>query len=135
MELMTDASVFMAVLLNQTEKQKIISLTTRHDLVAPAVLPYEIGNALSALCRRQRLDSKQIVRGFTQFSSIPVRLIEPDIDKALRLVARFLIYAYDAYYLEIAVRHNMALLTLDKQMVRLAKELNLKVLEVSNEDL
>jgi hypothetical protein len=36
-----------AVALNEPEKGKIIGLTEGHDLIAPDVLPFEIGNALS----------------------------------------------------------------------------------------
>ena len=133
MEMLIDASIVMATLLNEPEKPTIVTLTTGQDLAAPAVLPYEIGNALSSLARRGRLTAEQVNKGYSLFTGIPIRLLEPDMNKSLRLAAEFSIFAYDAYYLETAVRHNFPLLTLDRQMLRLAEELNIKTPEVSDE--
>ena len=40
-----------------------------------------------------------------------------------------MIYAYDAYYLEVAKRLNLPLLTLDMAMKKVALDIKLKVLE------
>jgi predicted nucleic acid-binding protein len=49
---------------------------------------------------------------------------------ALSLAHRIGIYAYDAYFLECAVRHSAPLLTLDRGLKRAAKTLGLTLLEV-----
>ncbi len=72
------------------------------ELVSPLVLPYEIGNALSAMFKRNRLTKTQIIDCFDIYNTIPVRLIDVDIKVALQIASEFGIYAYDAYYLEIA---------------------------------
>lgn len=52
MKIIADTNTFLAVTLNEPERDKIIQLTSGHDLVAPDILPFEIGNALSAIDRK-----------------------------------------------------------------------------------
>ncbi len=42
----------------------------------------------------------------------------------------FKMYAYDAYFLDCALRHASPLLTLDKPLMCAAKKLNIHVLEI-----
>jgi len=52
MKIVADTNTFIAVALNEPEKDMIIRLTEGYDLVAPEVLPFEIGNALTAMMKR-----------------------------------------------------------------------------------
>ncbi len=57
-----------------------------------------------------------------------------DITLALQLAIDFNIYAYDAYFLQCAIEqcaieHSCLLLTLDKSMKKVAKQLSIKTLE------
>jgi len=61
---------------------------------------------------------------------IPLRLVSVNIEKALDIAYTFNIYMYDAYYLELAQRLKVPLLTLDNQMQDIAKTLKIKLLEV-----
>ena len=60
---------------------------------------------------------------------IPVEFHRIDIRAALSIAAQFGIYAYDAYFLECALSLRSPLLTLDKQMRRIAVELSIQTLE------
>ena len=51
---------------------------------------------------------------------------------ALDIVCTFNIYAYDAYYLELAKRLKIPLLTLDSQMKEIAEALEIKLMEVKS---
>ena len=129
MNLLIDASALMPILINEPEKEYIINATINCELMAPSMLPYEIGNALTRLKRRKILNEKQIVEAYNDFKKIPLRLLEVDIKNALKIACKYAIYAYDAYYLEMAYRLNLPLLTLDNQMKKTAFDLNLKVFE------
>ena len=131
MNILVDANVYLAVVLNEPEKQRIIEMTKGAELVSPEVLPYEIGNALTAMFKRQRLTKEQALKSFNIFDIIPIRLENVDVFAALDIACNFNIYAYDAYYLELAQRLNLPLLTMDNQMKEIAKSLNLKLLEVN----
>jgi len=130
MSILVDANVYLAVILDEPEKQSIINLTLNCELVSPLVLPYEIGNALSAMFKRNRLTKAQIIECFDIYNKIPVRLVDVDIKVALKIASDYNIYAYNAYYLEIARRLKFNLLSLDKKMISVASEMGIHLLEV-----
>ena len=129
MNVLIDASAIMPILINEPEKSNIVNASRNCELLAPSILPYEIGNALTRLKKRQILNEKQIIAVFKDFKKIPLRLLEVNIEDALKIACKYAIYAYDAYYLEIACRLNLPILTLDEPMKKIAFDLGLKVLE------
>ena len=130
MLVLVDANIYLAVILDEPEKGRIIEATQEDDLISPVVLPFEIGNALSAMFKRNRLHRKQIIECYSIFQKIPVRLIDVNIQASLKIAVDYGIYAYDAYYLEIAKRFTCSLLSLDKRMQEVAADLGIHVLEV-----
>ena len=129
MNVVADTNIFLAVVLNEPEKNHIIELSSGVDVVAPEILPYEIGNALSAIHKRKQITDKEALAAQRATNKIPVRLVAIDIQKALQLALEFNIYAYDAYFLQCAVALSSSLLTLDIRMKKVATELGIEVLE------
>ncbi len=129
MKYVADTNTFLAVALNEPEKSWLIQVTDGHDLAAPAVLPYEIGNALSALVKRKVVLTEQLPDIWDAVAGVSVELVEIDIRAALVLAGRFGIYAYDAYFLQCAFETRCSLLTLDKAMKQVAKQLDIRVVE------
>jgi predicted nucleic acid-binding protein len=68
--------------------------------------------------------------GISIFKAIPLRYVEPDFIKSLTLSTEDHIYAYDAYFLDCAIRHKAPLLTLDRKLLTFAQNLNVEILEV-----
>ncbi|WP_020613561.1 type II toxin-antitoxin system VapC family toxin [Sediminispirochaeta bajacaliforniensis] len=130
MGILVDANIYLAVILNEPEKIKIIEITQADDLISPVVLPFEIGNALSAMYKRNRLDKNQIIECYSIFQQIPIRLIDVNVQTSLAIAADYGIYAYDAYYLEIAKRFKCSLMSLDNRMKEVASDLGIHLLEV-----
>ncbi len=129
MKMVADTNTFLAVALNEPEKPQIVRMTTGHELVAPAVLPFEIGNALTAMLKRGAVSPEQVPAVWNAVQAVPVELREPDVSAALRLAVRFRVYAYDAYFLECALSWRLPLLTLDQGMKHIARELCIPVVE------
>jgi predicted nucleic acid-binding protein len=129
MRIIADTNTFLAVALGEPERPQIIRLTAGHDLVAPAVLPFEIGNALTAMLRKRVLNPAQVVAVWDAVQAIGVELRAVDVRSALGIAGKFGIYAYDAYFLECALSLRLPLLTLDRDMKRIAAALNVRVLE------
>ncbi|OIO72963.1 MAG: VapC toxin family PIN domain ribonuclease [Zetaproteobacteria bacterium CG_4_9_14_3_um_filter_49_83] len=129
MNLVADTNIFLAVVLDEPEKQSIIDLTAKTDAIAPEILPYEIGNALSAMVKRNKLTKKEALDALAVTGSIPVRLVSVDIGQALKLALEYNIYAYDAFFLQCAKQLSCPLLTLDKKMKQVASDLKIVVLE------
>jgi predicted nucleic acid-binding protein len=130
MDIIVDANIFMAVILNESDNGNIIEATKGVNFVAPEILPYEIGNALSSAVKRKHVTETEAPAAYRIFEEIPVRKTEVDIYQALVLAGRFNIYAYDAYYLEVARRLDLPLFTLDVKMQEIAKTLNIKIWKI-----
>jgi len=58
-----------------------------------------------------------------------VRLVQIRIDEALKLALRWNIYAYDAYYLQCARENELPLLSLDENMLKIAKAMKITEME------
>ncbi len=129
MKIVADTNTFIAVALNEPEKDSIIQLTQGCDLAAPDVLPFEIGNALTAMMKKGTLQSDEIQTLWEIIQHIPVELRRIDIKSALNIAATFNIYAYDAYFLECAGSLKCPLITLDQGMQRIAKGMGILIME------
>ena len=131
MKIVADTNTFLAVALNEPERDWLIEATDGHDLVAPAILPYEIGNALSSLVRREVVSEGQMAAAWDSVAAVPVELAGVDVHAALLLAGHFRIYAYDAYFLQCSLETKCPLLTLDRGMKRVAKQLDIRLVEGS----
>ena len=79
MNIVSDTSIFLAAALDEPEKPRIVELTSGAEILAPEILPYEIGNALSAMVKRRRLTGEQAVAALAASRKVPVRLVTVDI--------------------------------------------------------
>ncbi len=130
MDLVADTNIFLSVALNEPERGRIIQLTTDASISAPEILPYELGNALSAMVKRKRLTTAEALKAHKAVNLIPVRLVSIDIQASLKMASEHGIYAYDAYFLHCARVYSLPLLTLDERMKQVAEDLGLQVLEL-----
>lgn len=129
MNVVVDTNIFLSVALDEPEKAHIIDMTAMVSAMAPEILPYEIGNALSAMVKRRTLSKDDALAAERSARRIPVRLIRVDIHAALRVALHYNIYAYDAYFLQCAKFHSYPLLTLDRRMQQVATDLGITLLE------
>ena len=129
MDIIADTSIFLAVALDEPEKDNIIKLTSGSEIFSPEILPYEIGNALSAMVKRKRITKKEALSAQNRANSIRFRLVNIDTYQALKLAIKYNIYAYDAYFLQGAQTLSHPLITLDKRMKQVANELNIELVE------
>ncbi len=129
MNIVSDTNIFLAVVLEEPEKESIIQLTSETSAVSPEILPYEFGNALTAMVKRKQLSHKEALSAYDAVSSIPVRLVSVDIQQALKLALEYNIYAYDAYFLQCAKQLSSPLITLDKRMKQVAREMKIELVE------
>jgi predicted nucleic acid-binding protein len=119
-----------ADIVGEPERAKIIAITAGNTLIGPGSIPWEIGNAFSAMFKQDRLTFDDAKKGLKIFQSIPLRCVQTDIPNALRLSKDIKMYAYDAYLLDCAIRYKSPLLTLDLKLKAAAQSINIDVLEV-----
>jgi predicted nucleic acid-binding protein len=129
MRIVSDASIFLAIALYESDRDWVIEKTHGAEIVSPEVLPYEIGNALITVRKKGRLDDREILKAFDISQRISVKLVSVKISEALKIAVRFNIYAYDAYYLQCSIENRLPLISLDNRMYAVAKNLGIRVLE------
>jgi predicted nucleic acid-binding protein len=131
MDIVVDASIIIAVIANEPSKASLVQLTSGTNLVAPGSLPWEIGNAFSAMLKRRRLSLDQVQQALTMYQQIPLRFLEIDLSQALEIADQYQLYAYDAYLLVCALQQQAPLLTLDRGLRHVARLAQVTVMEVS----
>ena len=130
MDLVIDASVIIAIITNEATKPDLIEATSGMDLIAPVSVHFEIGNAFSAMFKRERITLKQAHDALAYYQEIPVRYVEVELSESLGIARQLGIYAYDAYLIRSAERYRSPLLTLDKALRVHAKIYGAQLLEV-----
>lgn len=130
MEVVIDASVLIAVITNEDEKEKLVHLTNEAELIAPLSVHWEIGNAFSSLLKRKRLTLEEVLEAIDIYLQVPVRFVEVELAESLELADEMGLYAYDAYLLRCAAKYRLPLLTLDGRLVAAARKKKIQVLEV-----
>lgn len=129
MDIVTDASAVLAVVLNESGRDSVIRKTAGLAVAAPDVLPYEVGNALVAVRKRGLLTERETLRALDSAQKITITLLPVAISPAIELAMRFGIYAYDAYYLQCCIENKLPLLSLDVGMCRVAQRLQIRIVE------
>ena len=130
MDIVTDTSALIAVIMNEPEKRTIISVTAGNTLVCPKSIRWEIGNAFSAMFKRNRIDLHLAQKALSVFEVIPIRYLDVDFSHSLKIAHDKQIYAYDAYFLDCAIRYKFPMITLDNRLKAKAKQIGINILEV-----
>ncbi|MFH1985225.1 MAG: type II toxin-antitoxin system VapC family toxin [Pseudomonadota bacterium] len=130
MDIVVDTSALIAVIVGEPERDRIIALTAGNTIIGPGAIPWEIGNAFSAMFKRQRLTLEEAQKGFAIFNTIPIRYVNPDLINAVTISKQTNLYAYDAYFLDCAVRMKAPLITLDRKLLAAANQLSIETMEV-----
>lgn len=131
MSLVADTNIFLAVALGEAQRVAIVQQTMGALLVAPEILPYEIGNALSAMVKRRQLTASEALQAHAAIDGIPVRLVSVDIQASLKIALEHKIYAYDAYFLQCARMFSWPLVSLDQRLLQVARQMDLDVVEIA----
>lgn len=126
-----DTSALLAVLFNEKHRKGVIEATTGYDLQAPESLDAEIGNALSAMFKRNRISLQMAADAIKQFNKIPIRRTGLRLQQAVGIASKYDIYAYDAYMLDSANQYRTPLLTLDKGLYNVAQQMKINLVEVN----
>jgi len=125
-----DTSVLIAVIGNEASKQKIIEITKDYSLCAPVSVHWEIGNAFSAMFKRQKSSIKLAKKALKEYKKIPIKFIDVPLEKTLEISHAQNIYAYDTYLIQCAQQTSTSLLTLDKQLKITAEKMGVNILEI-----
>jgi predicted nucleic acid-binding protein len=100
--------------------------------VVPALWPLEVANALLMGERRKRSSQAETVRWTRILSSLPITIDDETNTRTwsetLNLARGHSLSAYDAAYLELAIRRGLPLATLDSKLKAAAKDVGVALL-------
>jgi len=130
MYLTIDTSALISVIGNEESKSKIIEITNGYSLYAPMSVHWEIGNAFSAMFKRQKIGIESARLALDAYKEIPIKFIDVSLTQAIELSSNLNIYAYDAYLIQCAQHTSTSLLTLDRGLMDAAKKASISILEV-----
>lgn len=130
MKIVIDTSVIIAVLTNEKHKQRLVELTKGADLIAPASLHWEVGNAFSAMLKKKRITLEQAGMALAACAEIAIRFYEVDLMEALSLCVKSNLYAYDTYFIACALRLKSRLLSLDDTLLSAAEKSGASIIKV-----
>ena len=101
---------------------QILNASHEVEYWAPSIWRLEMVNGLLMAERRKRIDRAWRIESVDQTARLNVRvdLSQPSIVAVANLADRHGLTAYDAVYLELAIRHQFGLITQDGDLVRAA---------------
>jgi predicted nucleic acid-binding protein len=129
-----DGSVAIAWFMPDEAENDLLHRTAVEGAWAPMIWAIEVGNALSHSVRRKRIDLAARNRALDRLGVLPIRIDRSTLVHAwrstLELADRLNLTLYDACYLELAQRRELPLATLDKDLRKAAKALDIPLLGV-----
>ncbi len=122
MSFVPDASFVLAWLLDEEQggaADAVMRGIAHHRPQAPALLGYEVGNALLIALRRGRISADQHAALRAAFNALPIAYESQHgdaLDRATDLARTHGLTVYDACYLELAIRRGFALACFDARL-------------------
>ena len=99
--------------------EAVLRATATHDLWVPALWLLEVGNLLLRAQRRRRITGAKRLELVAAASALRIRVDRESVSLIAidALAARHQLSAYDAAYLELALRRDLPLATLDDALL------------------
>ncbi len=132
--LVVDCSVTMGWCFDEEQSaycdEVLVELASK-EAVVPVIWLCEVANVLAVAERRKRIREAESLRFLHLLSTFPIWL-DDELDQGktveiLSLARQLGISAYDAAYLELAIRRNCTLATCDRKLKKSAKALGVSL--------
>lgn len=111
------------MIFDEPEADAVAARLRGAQLVAPALLTYEIVNVCTTRLRRNPAKRAAILDAFNAYQSLVLDLTDIDPSGVLELAEQSALTGYDASYLWLAQRLQAELVTLDGPLARAATAL------------
>lgn len=96
--------------------------------IVPTIWPLEVANFLLSARRKKRISEITSASFIDKLSELPIVVDHSTTKRALHttsmLAAQEHLTIYDAAYLELAMKEKVPLITLDKELIKVAKKLH-----------
>jgi len=117
-----DASVLLQIPFDEefTEQSRLL-LKKADSIEAPHILWYEVGNGLVKLFRRKMIEAWEAEETMRRLMRIPIKIVEADRIRTLRIATELQLTFYDAAYVDVALQVGAELYTADKLLCERAR--------------
>lgn len=127
--LVIDSSIVLSVILPDEEQEianSAMTIAATHGASAPLHWPLEVANGLLVAQRRKRITDPVRRASLRDLATVPIEL-DPETNAFAwngigDLAERHRLTAYDAAYLELAIRFRLPLATLDNELISAARK-------------
>jgi predicted nucleic acid-binding protein len=103
-----------------------LAVVADNGALVPGIWPFEIANMLAVAERRERATAEDVSEALRLLSALPVAIDSPHAMSALPRLSRLArdhgLTAYDASYLDLALRTGSVLATRDAELQRAAPQ-------------
>ena len=121
-------SLFLPDEINNDYTNKLYDSFKNNACVVPSLWYYELSNVLLSSKKRNRINDNQINEIVNLIYDLPVEIENINFyyiqNNIFNIANDNNLSVYDASYLELAIRFNCSLATLDKKLIDVAKKLN-----------
>lgn len=112
---------------------RVLDALCEMEAVVPAIWPLEAGNVLLVAERRNKLQASASERFVSFLQRLPIRVEQETpgrmLNEILSLARRHGLSSYDASYLDLAVRLNLSIATVDRSLSKAAEACGLSIFE------
>lgn len=130
-----DCSVTMAIVLPDEKNKTFVSYVDpgrENTMLVPTIWHYEIANVLSTATRAKRITESELLEIKSILGGFPITTDDLStnncMNSTLNISREHKLSIYDAAYLELAMREGLPLATFDKQLIKIAKLVGLKII-------
>ncbi|MEJ0017375.1 MAG: type II toxin-antitoxin system VapC family toxin [Acetobacteraceae bacterium] len=116
-----DASALAAVIFAEASDDVVAAQVRDCELVAPALLDFELVNVCISKMRRMPADRERLLAGYRARWTLGIETMDVDHVAVLALAQRTGLTGYDASYLHLAQTLGIELVTLDRKLAQAAE--------------
>jgi predicted nucleic acid-binding protein len=118
--------------LSETLLSRLASLTD--TAIVPALWLYEVVNVTELAVRKGRITEEKARAFLDSLADLPIEIENPTLAQMFvsvrALVGQYKLTAYDASYLELAIRHRLPIAVTDNALAKVAQAIGIKPVEV-----
>jgi predicted nucleic acid-binding protein len=118
-----DASVIAAILFAEPDAERLAQQLEGVQLLAPTLLPFEVASVRLKKIRRHPAQRGLLLEGYGMLAWLDVTVHKVNVREVVELAERSHLTVYDATYLWLAQESGAELVTLDKTLARVAKQI------------
>lgn len=127
MSVVVDSSVALNWIMpdeDRTLTEDLMDTVALNGAVVPPLFQIEVGNSLLVGARRNRIEGAYIGKALDLIQKLPLRIDSSSSDyvwsSTIEIAAAYGLTLYDAIYLELAIRLDLPLATLDERLAEAA---------------